>query len=215
MVLTGLLTLGLIAAFLIFPGFQSEVRQGWEVLTSGDRERISVYVSRFGLWGPTLIVLAMVAQMFVLVITVVGLMLVAIVAYGPFWGSVISVVAVLVASTVAYFIGRAIGEVGVRKLIGDKAEQKVVNFMNDYGLWAIVITRISPFISNDVVSFVAGFARMGFWQFIGATLAGIIPLTLLLAWLGQDFNRLLTGLIWFTVISLITFVGYVIYDKYF
>lgn len=214
-IVSGLLIGGLVVSYFVFPGFQSEVKQAWEVLTSGEQKRISDYVSRFGFWGPLLIVLAMVAQMFLVVVNVVALMLVAIIAYGPVWGTLIAVGAVLVASTVAYFIGRALGEVGVSKIIGEKAEKKVAGFMNEYGLWAIVIARISPFLSNDAVSFVAGFAGMGFWQFIGATTAGILPLAILLAWLGQDFDRLKTGLIWVSAISLALFVAYVVYDKYF
>lgn len=215
MIVSGLLLLGLVASYFVFPGFQSEVKQGWELLVSGDRERISVFVSQFGIWGPVFIVLAMIAQMFLVVVNVVALMLVAIVAYGPVWGTLIAVVAVLVASTIAFLIGKAIGEVGVSKIIGEKAEKKVSGFMDNYGIWAIVIARISPFLSNDAVSFVAGFAQMGYWAFIGATLAGILPLAVLLAWLGQDYERLKTGLIWVSVVSAVLFVGYVVYDKYF
>jgi uncharacterized membrane protein YdjX (TVP38/TMEM64 family) len=214
-ILTGLLTLGLVLAYFIFPGFQFWVNKSWEVLISGDRERISAYVAQFGFWGPLFIVLAMVAQIFLLVVTVVALMLVAVIAYGPIWGTIISVVAVLVASSIAFFIGRLVGQAGVRKLIGEKAEKKVAAFMADYGLWAVVISRISPFISNDAVSFVAGFARMRYWTFIVATVAGILPLAILLAWLGQNYHRLRIGLVWITVVSLAFFVGYVLYDKYF
>jgi len=215
LVITGLLIAALIASYFLFPGFQQSVNNGWDVLTSGDEKRISAWVSQFGIWGPLFIVLAMVAQMFLLVVNVVALMLVAIIAYGPLWGSLIAIVAVLVASTVAYWIGHGVGEAGVSKLIGRKSERKVTGFVNEYGIWAIIIARISPFLSNDAVSFVAGLARMGFLRFIGATLAGIVPLTVLLAWLGQNTDRMKTGLIWVSVISLAAFIGYVVYDKYF
>lgn len=202
------------ASYFIFPGFQEGVNEAWEVFTSGDKQRISSWVSQFGYWGPVFIVLAMVAQMFLLVVNVVLLMLVAIIAYGPVWGSVIAVVAVLVASTAGYFIGRSVGQAGVTKLIGHKAEKKVTDFVDNYGLWAIFIARISPFLSNDAVSFVAGLAKMGYWRFIGATMAGIVPLTVLLAWLGENNQRLKTGLIWVSAVSLAVFIGYIVYDKY-
>lgn len=211
---TAILIGGLVASYFIFPGFQEGVNEAWEVFTSGDKQRISSWVSQFGYWGPVFIVLAMVAQMFLLVVNVVLLMLVAIIAYGPVWGSVIAVVAVLVASTAGYFIGRSVGQAGVTKLIGHKAEKKVTDFVDNYGLWAIFIARISPFLSNDAVSFVAGLAKMGYWRFIGATMAGIVPLTVLLAWLGENNQRLKTGLIWVSAVSLAVFIGYIVYDKY-
>ncbi|MDO6388921.1 TVP38/TMEM64 family protein [Pontibacter sp. BT731] len=204
----------LILSYFIFPGFQANINEGWDVLTSGDEARISSWVEQFGFWGPIFIVLAMVAQMFLVVVNVVALMLVAIIAYGPFWGSLIAIAAVLVASTIGYFIGRGLGEAGVRKIIGHKAEEKVLGFVSDYGIWAVIVARISPFLSNDAVSFVAGITKMSYFKFIGATIAGITPLTLLLAWLGEDNDRLMNGLIWVGGVSLVLFIGYVIYDKY-
>ncbi|MDX5422170.1 MAG: TVP38/TMEM64 family protein [Hymenobacteraceae bacterium] len=215
LIITGLMIGALVASYFIFPGFQQGVDEGWEVLTSGEEERISQWVSQFGFWGPFFIILAMVAQMFLLVINVVALMLVAIIAYGSFWGSLIAIAAVVVASSIGYWIGHGIGEAGVAKLIGRKTERKVNGFMEEYGLWAIIIARISPFLSNDAVSFVAGLVRMGYFKFIGATLAGIVPLTVLLAWLGENNERLKNGLIWVSAVSLAAFIGYIVYEKYF
>lgn len=214
LIITAILIAALVASYFIFPGFQQEIDKAWDVLSSGDEQRISNWVSQFGFWGPFFIILAMVAQMFLLVINAVALMLVAIIAYGHFWGSLIAIAAVAVASTIGYWIGHGLGEAGVSKLIGRKSEKKIVKFVDNYGIWAVIIARISPFLSNDAVSFVAGLARMGYFKFIGATLAGIVPLTILLAWLGQNNERLKTGLIWVSVVSLAAFIGYVVYDKY-
>lgn len=211
--ITGLIIVGLVASYFKFPGFQQELKEAWDVLTSGEKQRISQWVSQFGFWGPFFIVLAMVAQMFLLVINVVALMLVAILAYGAFWGSVIAIAAVAVASTIGYWIGRGVGEAGISRLIGHKTEKKVMELVDRYGIWAVIIARISPFLSNDAVSFVAGLARMGYFKFIGATLAGITPLTVLLAWLGGNNDRLTTGLIWVSAVSLVAFIGYIIYDR--
>jgi uncharacterized membrane protein YdjX (TVP38/TMEM64 family) len=215
LLITGAILAALVAAYFISSGFQANVNEGWDVLTSNDEKKISNWVDQFGFWGPFFIILAMVAQMFLLVINVVALMLVAIIAYGPVWGSLIAIAAVLTASTIGYLIGRALGEAGVRRIIGPKAEEKVCGFVSDYGIWAVIIARISPFLSNDAVSFVAGLTKMGYWRFIGATLAGITPLTILLAWLGEEDDRLINGLVWVGGVSLALFIGYVVYDKYF
>lgn len=215
LIFTGIIIGGLILSYFIFPEFKQTMQDGWDVLASGDKQRISEWVAQFGFWGPLFIVLAMVAQMFLLVVNVVLLMLVAILAYGPVWGSVIAVGAVLVASTIGYMIGKSVGQAGVSKIIGEKTERKVAEFMDEYGVWAIIIARLSPFLSNDAVSFVAGFATMRYWQFILATIAGIVPLTVLLAWLGGNYERLKTGLIWVSAISLVLFIAYIVYQKYF
>jgi uncharacterized membrane protein YdjX (TVP38/TMEM64 family) len=214
LIFSGVLILALVLSYFIFPTFQNILQEGWQVLGSGNNKRISEWVSQFGFWGPFFIIFAMILQMFLIVVNVVALMLVAILAYGPFWGSVIAVVAVLTASTIGYVIGSGIGETGVRKIIGPKTEKKVSEFMDKYGVWAIIIARVSPFLSNDAVSFVAGFAGMKYLKFLSATFAGILPLTLLLAWLGEDFDRLKSGLIWISAIGFVVFIGYIVYDKY-
>ncbi|EMR03305.1 TVP38/TMEM64 family protein [Cesiribacter andamanensis] len=213
LLLTVLLIGGGIAAYFFIPSFQQSLQEGWQVLGSGEEEKISEWVSQFGAWGPLFIILAMVAQMFLLVVNVVALMLVAILAYGPFWGSALAIAAVLVASTIGWALGRSLGEAGVVRLIGQKAEKKVSHFMDRWGVWAIIIARVSPFLSNDAVSFVAGLARMSYLKFIGATLAGITPLTILLAWLGENNERLKTGLIWVSAISIAALLGYMLYSR--
>jgi uncharacterized membrane protein YdjX (TVP38/TMEM64 family) len=215
LIVTLILITSLVASYFVFPEFKNQVDLGWNVLTSGDKERISDWVSQFGNWGPFFIVLAMIAQMFLLVINVVALMLVSIIAYGHFWGSSIAIGAVLIASSIGYLVGRWVGQAGVVKLIGKKSENKINDFVEKYGLWAIVIARISPFLSNDAISFVAGLTKMNYLRFIGATLAGITPLTILLAWLGENNERLKSGLIWVSAISIVAFIAYIIFDKYF
>lgn len=202
-----------LACYFWWPGFQETVKEAWQVLTSGNKERISGWVSAFGLWGPLFIVLFMVLQMFLVVINVVALMVVAVLAYGPVWGSAISLAGIFVASTAGYFLGRGLGQATVGKLLGAKTRQKVEEQVARYGIWAVVLARISPLISNDAISIVAGLARMPYRKFMLATAAGIIPLTLLIAYLGQDIDRLKTGLLVVSLIGIIALAGYYFYDR--
>ena len=211
---TALLIGSAIGSYFVFPSYASFIDQAYEVLTSGDEDRISEWVRQFGFWGPFFIVLITVAQMFLLLINVMLVVLVAILAYGAWWGSLLSVLSIVTASTIGYMIGRALGPHTVYRLIGEKSEDKVERMVEKYGLGAVVIARISPFLSNDAISFVAGLMRMSYWRFMAATLAGIIPLILLIAWMSENMERLKRGLIWISAVSLVLFVGYVVYDRY-
>lgn len=211
------ISLGIIAAvvlsYFFIPQVQTWMDTAWNVLTSGDQKRTEQWVSQFGWFGPIVIVLTMVVQMFLIVIPTPILMVVAIVAYGPIWGSLILFVAIFVASSTGYFIGRYFGPVIVEKLIGQKTEKKISDFIDDYGFWTVIVIRLSPFLSNDAISFVGGVLRMGYWKFIGATMIGISPLIIFIAYLGGNYDRLKTGLIWTSVVSLVLFVGFVVWDK--
>lgn len=204
---------GIILAYFFIPDFQSFINEAWKVLSSNDEERIKTWVDQFGWMGPLVIILAMTLQMFLLVLPSLGLMLVSILAYGPVWGSLIILVSIFTASSVGYAVGRYLGPVLVKKLIGNKTEKKLGNFLDDYGFWAVIITRLNPILSNDAISFVAGVLKMNYWRFIGATMVGISPLILFIAVLGETTDSLKTGLLWGSVISLILFLGYIWWDK--
>ena len=215
LITTAVLIAGLVGAYFVIPGYQSFIDEAWRILTSGDDEKIAQWVEQFGFWGPVLIIFTMTAQMFLFIVNATLLVLVSILAYGPFWGSLLALLSICVASTVGYFIGRALGRQAVHKLIGEKTERKISGFMDSYGMGAVAIARFSPFLSNDAISFVAGILKMSYWKFMGATLAGITPLIILIAWLSESMDRLETGLIWISAISLAAFIGYIVYDKYF
>lgn len=207
------LLLALVVCWFAWPDFQLTIREGWTVLKSGEQPRIAAWMQQFGYWGPVVIVAAMVAQMFLFVVNVVLLILVAILAYGPWWGSLLALVGIIVASTVGYGLGRALGESFVTRVLGQKNEQKVLDVVERYGVWAVIIARLSPALSDDAISFVAGLARMGYLRFMLATVVGVAPLIALLAYLGEDSERLKSGLLWVTVISLLLFGAYIWWDR--
>ncbi|MCT8339225.1 TVP38/TMEM64 family protein [Flavobacteriaceae bacterium TK19130] len=211
--LSGALIIGLVASYFIFPSVSDFFDEAWQILTSGDEQRVNEWISGFGWLGPIVLVLAMVAQMFLIIVPTVVLMVVSILAYGPIWGSLLVLVAVFAASSVGYAVGNYFGEALIENVIGRKTESKIEDFLENYGFWAVVITRINPFLSNDAISFVAGILGMGYWRFIAATLVGITPLTFLIAILGETTDSLKNGLLWGSGISLIIFLAYVYWDK--
>ena len=208
----GLLALGVLLYF-VWPGFQNSVNAATSILLSGDRQRLEAWVEGFGAWGPIVIILLMVLQTVVAFIPSVIIMVVTVLAFGPLWGGVLTWVGLLIAATVGYVIGHALGAVTVDRLIGESTEKKVEGFVKEYGIWAIIAARISPALSTDAVSIVAGLADMTYWRFILATGAGTLPLTVLIAYLGADIQRLETGLIWVSVVSVVLFIAYVIWDR--
>ena len=203
----------LVISYFAVPPVNDFFKEAWSVLTSDDEARVKKWVEDFGWFGPVVIVLAMIVQMFLLVIPTILLMIVSTLAYGPFWGSIINFTAVIIASSVGYAIGKYLGLSFIERLLGEKTTKKITTFIQEYGFWAVVITRINPFLSNDAISFVAGILKMNYWKFISATAVGITPLILLIAITGQNTDSLKTGLLYGSIASLIIFGGYIWWDK--
>lgn len=203
----------LVATFAAVPGAREFAHEAYDVLGSGDRARTERWVRTFGAWGPVAVLALLIGQTLVPVIPSVLLMVVAVLAYGPLWGGALTFVGLLLAASVAWGLGRALGPCTVRKIVGAGTERRVEALVERYGAGAIVVARLSPVVSTDAVSFVAGLVGMGFPRFILATGAGTLPLTALIAWLGDGVDRMRTGLAWVSAVSVLAFVLYIIWDR--
>lgn len=202
-----------VLAYFFVPSVHDFLQNAWNVLTSSDEKRINVWVGQFGFWGPLIIVLVMVLQMFLIVIPTPILMLVSIIAFGPIWGSLIALLAIFTASSVGYFIGRYFGPVIVDKLIGHKSQNKIAHFIDDYGFWTVIVIRLNPFLSDDAISFVGGVLRMGYFKFIGATLLGTAPLIVFMAFLEENYQQSNSILIWASIACIVFFGLFIWWDK--
>lgn len=195
--------IAVVLSYFFIPGVQGFLNEAFSVLTSGNEQKVNSWVSQFGFWGPIVIVLAMTIQMFLIVIPSPILIGVAVLSYGTIWGSLIAIIAIFAASTVGYIVGAYFGPPFVTKLLGRSTKQKVEQAVDEYGFWAVVVTRLNPFLSDDAISFVGGILEMGYWKFISATLAGVIPLTLLIAYMGEHTKQFKEIALWISIISLL------------
>ena len=214
---TWLIPLGILAVlvglYFVWPGYRDFTDEAYAALSSGSQQEVERWVNGYGPWGFAVILALMFMQTVLAFLPSLLIMVVAVLAYGPMLGGLLAWSGLLLAACLGYGIGRSLGPVTVDRLIGAKAERKMERFVERYGLWGIVAARISPVLSTDAVSIVAGLVGMRFWRFVLATAAGTLPLTVLVAWLGSDIDRLQTGLIWVSVVSLVIFAGYVVYDR--
>lgn len=196
---------------MIVPEFRQGVQEAYTILTSEDEERTREWVSQFGVWGPVVILVTMVLQMFLFIVPNILLILICILSYGPVWGGLLAWSGIFLASTVGYFIGSRLSPVIVDKLVSAKTQEKLQDFISRYGMKAIFILRVSS-LSNDGLSIVAGLLEMQYRRFITATLLGITPLIAVLAIFGHN-GKVEKGLIWVGGFLLVCLIIYIIIDK--
>lgn len=203
----------LILSYFVIPGFREFIQEAYTILLSDDKAEVKAWVSELGIWGPLFIIVAMVVQIFLFFMPSPVLMVISVLAYGPIWGTLLAIVSVIVSSTVGYLVGLMIGEDALYKLIGKSKKEKLESYAAQYGVWVVFISRLSPAFSNDAVSLVSGIVKFKFWKFILATIAGITPLAILIAWFGGNNDRLQSGLIWISIIGVAFLIGYIIFDR--
>jgi uncharacterized membrane protein YdjX (TVP38/TMEM64 family) len=205
-----LILVGLVASYFLFPGFQNGINEAYDVITSEDEVRIRAWVKNFGAFGPIVLLLAMTAQMFTLVMPNLLLFIIAIICYGPIWGSLICLTGVFASSSLGYGIGRTLGPKAIDRFVSQKVQDKISAFVHRYGFKAIAIARLSS-LASDSLGIAAGILEMNYKKFMIATMSGITPVIVLLAIFGKN-GTIEKGLLWMAGISLTALVVYIIID---
>ena len=87
-------------------------------------------------------------------------------------------------AVLCFYIARWYGRSVVEKLTSRQALDNVDGFFQQYGNYAVLIARLLPFVSFDIVSYAAGLTSMSFWSFFWATGVGQLPATIVYSYVG-------------------------------
>jgi len=204
----------LVGLYYGWPPFADFVDKALRLVRAEDRQQLSDWIKSYGAWGPAVIIGLMLGQTIVPVLPSLIPMVMAVVIYGAWWGGLLAWGGLMLAAVLGYLIGRLLGPVTVDRFVGHRTREKIDAAVERYGVWTIIAARVSPVLSTDAVSITVGLVGMRFLRFLLATAAGILPLLAAIAWLGEDFDRLGTGLIWISVASLGVLAAYVIWDRH-
>lgn len=107
-------------------------------------------------------------------------------AYGHYWGALYILIGSLCGATGAFFIARYLAFDFVQKIAKNHLPEKVFHSQNTL-MGFVLITRLMPFLSFDIISYAAGLTKLMFWRFLLATFLGILPASFFLAHVGSEF----------------------------
>ena len=106
-------------------------------------------------------------------------------AYGHGWGTLYVLLGAEAGALAAFGVARLVGHDTVHRWFGDRLSVGLFGSQN--ALMAIVfVSRALPFMSFDLVSYAAGLTVLSTWRFAIATLAGVAPISFLLAHFGSE-----------------------------
>lgn len=186
---------GLAAVFaiacVVSAGLRAELGLMLELLTQGDAEAVRDYILSYGYWAPVISLVLMVAQALAAPVPSFVITFANGLAFGVFWGWLLSLAGHALAAGVCFWIARAVGRGPVEGLVGRTGLAAVDRWFTRKGVYAIFVARLLPGVGFDVVSYAAGLSGLRFGRFICATVLGIIPQTLLYAYLGQNATQYL------------------------
>jgi uncharacterized membrane protein YdjX (TVP38/TMEM64 family) len=180
--------LGALMLYAAIPPLRTVINAGVAALDPRDISRLRDFLLSFGPWAPAVSFLLMIVQSVAaplpaFVITIANGLL-----FGWFWGTVLSWSSAMVGAALCYGIARALGRPVVERLVGGTALAKSDAIFDRYGSHAVLIARLIPLISFDVVSYAAGLTRIGLLPFLVATGIGQLPATIVYSVLGENIT---------------------------
>lgn len=171
--------------YLFSQGFREEVGRAAAVLGRGDVSGIRDYVLSFGLWAPVASTLLMVLQALAAPLPSFVITFANGLAFGTWRGWALSLFGHTLAAAVCFGLSRALGRTPVEVLVGKAGLESADRWFARWGMYAVLVARLVPGVSFDVISYAAGITRMSFRRFIAATALGIFPQTFVYSYLGH------------------------------
>lgn len=183
-------TVLLIAAFglfyLLVESFRSEANRAAGILVSGDVEAVRDYILSYGAWAPVISASLMVLQALAAPLPAFLITFANGLAFGAFWGGMLSLASATLAAAISFGISHALGRTVVEALVGKQSLGGADRWFERHGVYAVLVARLIPIVSFDVISYAAGLTRMGFWKFLAATIIGMAPATFVYSYLGEQ-----------------------------
>lgn len=172
-------------AYLLSAAFRTEVGRAAGILYRGDIAGLRDYILSFGVWAPVVSALLMTFQALVAPLPAFVLTFANGLAFGGFWGGLLSLSSAAVAAAISFWLARALGRGPVEALMGKVGLESADRWFERWGAYAVLVARLIPILSFDVISFAAGLTRIRFLRFFAATVVGAAPATFVYSFLGE------------------------------
>ncbi len=170
--------------YLFVPDFRMTIKSIIRMFSSGDFEVVGRFVASY---GP----LAAVVSFFLMIFQSIAAPLPAFLItfananlFGWWQGAILSWTSAMAGAAICFYIARILGRDAVIKLTSERGLDSIDEFFRRHGRTSILIARLLPFISFDIVSYAAGLTSMPFGGFMLATGLGQLPATIIYSYVG-------------------------------
>lgn len=200
----------LLLVYLFVPSINDLINSMTSYLVALDMEGLKQYILSFGMWAPIVSFLLMILQSVAAPLPAFVITFANAALFGWVNGAILSWSSAMVGAALCYYIAKFLGRNTVEKLTSKFALKSVDDFFAKYGKHTILIARLLPFMSFDLVSYAAGFTSMSFTSFFIATGVGQLPATIVYSYVGEMLTGgaklMMTGLLTLFAISILIYV---------
>lgn len=179
------------------------------ILSMVDITAMKSYILSFGVWAPVASFMLMVFQSLIAPLPAFVITFANAALFGWAKGALLSWSSAMCGAVLCYWLARFYGRATVERLTSRFALDQVDFFFEQYGRHAILVARLLPFVSFDVVSYAAGLTSIGFRGFFWATALGQLPATIVYSYVGDllvgSVKTFVYGILMLTSLGIIAF----------
>ena len=172
------------AAYLFVPSVRESFGRIAEMVASGDFTVVREFVASYGSYAAAVSFGLMILQSVAAPLPAFLLTFANANLFGWWQGAILSWTSAMAGAAVCFYIARILGRDAAEKLTSKAGLEQIDGFFEKYGKNTILICRLLPFVSFDLVSYAAGLTSMSFWSFFIATGIGQLPATLVYSYVG-------------------------------
>lgn len=183
-VLIAIIVLTVVLYFAI-PSFNATMNNFVSKLGSLNLESVIELIRSYGAYAAVISFFLMILQSILSPIPALLITLSNAAVFGWWKGALLSFWSSMVGAALCFYIARTLGRDVVEKITTKTGLAKVDEFFERYGKNSILICRLLPFVSFDIVSYAAGLTPIKFWDFFIATGLGQLPATIVYSYLGN------------------------------
>jgi uncharacterized membrane protein YdjX (TVP38/TMEM64 family) len=103
--------------------------------------------------------------------------------FGPYWGIIVTWAGAMLGAVSAFAASRWLGRPFVCRFVAAERRAAIERWTVQPG--SLLLLRLIPVVSFNLVNFAAGLAGVGWWSFLWTTALGILPLTVVSVVLGS------------------------------
>ena len=173
-----------IGAYFVWPPYKSIIDSIFAAFATGDFAAVRSFVERYGTMAATVSFLLMVFQSIVAPLPAFLITFANANLFGWWRGAILSWSSAMAGAAACFYIARILGRDVVERLSSKAGLRSIDTFFERHGAQSILIARLLPFISFDIVSYAAGLTSMDFWPFFIATGVGQLPATIVYSYVG-------------------------------
>ena len=207
----------LVAIYFFVPSFNSYINSLVSLFNFNSVDKIIEYIRDFGMYAVAISIFLMIFQSVMAPLPAFLITFANAAVFGWWQGAIISWSGAMLGAALCFFIAKLLGRDVVEKLTSKFALDQVDKFFVDYGRHTILIARLLPFVSFDIVSYAAGLTSMKFWAFFIATGIGQLPATIVYSYVGGMLTGgtqlFVTGLFILFALSILVFMLRQIFQK--